>query len=272
MNDYTIYSEDEYYDKTQLLSIYSPTVCTCIWEEICKYRQQFRYDVHFRAKRAYITLNKTLYQKMIRIYELRLEKKLGIEKKIDFNDHLGAKDLLLKYIKDNKMIMTQEMFQFLTSNEFLLLKVFIIYNYINDLDFLYLFLCLNQRMEWFEIVERIELSMKSSIDNADLTKDFRDFLDSFYFLSSDNVIQLISTVFEPMDVEELLTQYPTCSKKQMLFYTKCAKKNHYYTIAQYMEMNNVSYETARKAMEHLVELKFYRKIKVGKKFVFTPVD
>lgn len=272
MDDYTIYSEDEYYDKTQLLSIYSPTVCTCIWDEICKYRQQFRYDIHFRAKRAYITLNKTLYQKMIRIYEMDLEKKPNAKKVFTFDEHLGAKDLTLKYIKDNKMIMTQEMFQFLMSNEFLLLKVFIIHNYIHDFDFLYLYLCLNQHPEWFDIIEKIEITIKNPIDNADLTKQFRDFLDSFYFLSSENVIQLISTVFESMDVDELLTQYPTCSKKQMLFYKKCAKKNHYYTIAQYMEMNNVSYETARKAMEHLVELKFYRKIKVGKKFVFTPVD
>lgn len=272
MNDYTIYSEEEYYDKTQLLSIYSPTVCSCIWEEICKYRQQYRYDIKFRAKHAYITLNKTLYQKMIRIYDLPLEKKTNIRYSAVYDEHLGAKDLLLKYIKDNKMMITQEMFQFLMSNEFLLLKVFIVYNYIGDLNFLYLFLCLNQRLEWFEIIERIAIQLKNSIANPDLTKEFRDFLDSFYFLSSDNVIQLISTVFEPMDIEELLTQYPTCSKKQMLFYTKCAKKNHYYTIAQYMEMNNVSYETARKAMEHLVKLKFYRKIKVGKKFVFTPVD
>lgn len=271
MNDYTIYSEEEYYDKTQLLSIYSPTVCTCIWEEICKYRQQYQYDIHFRAKRAYITLNKTLYQKMIRIYDLSLNKHANTKKVSIYDERLGAKDLLLKYIKDNNKIISQEMFQFLSSNEFLLLKVFIIYNYIYDLDFLYLFLCLNHRSEWFDIVERIEIQ-SNNINNADLTKDFRDFLDSFYFLSSDNVIQLISTVFEPMDIEELLTQYPTCSKKQMLFYTKCAKKNHYYTIAQYMDMNNVSYETARKAMEQLVELKFYRKIKVGKKFVFTPVD
>lgn len=270
MNEYTVYSEEEYYDKMQLLSIYSPTVCDCIWEEVCKYRQQFRYDIHFQAKRAYITLNKTLYQKMIRIYDLTFEKKNSMKSVPYLDEQLGVKDLLLKYIKNNKMVISQEMFQFLISSEFLLLKVFIIYTYIKDLDFLYLFLYLNHHYEWYAIIEKIDNDHK--IDNVDLTSEFRTFLDSFYFISTDNVIQLISTDFETKDIEELLALYPTCSEKQMRFYTKCSEKNHYYTIAHYMKSNGVSYETARKAMEHLVKLKFYRKIKVGKKFVFTPVD
>lgn len=271
MEDYRVYSEEEYYDRTQLLNIYSPTVCDCIWEEIVNYRKQFRYEIHFQSRTTYVTLNKTLFEKMLRIYELSLPKDLNDQKLHGYEDEqLGTKEILLKYMNHNQMSISQNMFHFLMGSDFLLLKIFVIYEYICDLDFLYLFLYLYNHIEWFPIIEKIEISKDINNNYPDLTRKFRDFLDSFYFLSTDNVIQLIGTTFEQMDIEELLALYPTCNKKQIYFYTKCAKKNHYYTISQYMEMNHVSYETARKAMEHLVKLNFYRKIKIGKKFVFTP--
>lgn len=273
MADYTIYSEEEYYDRMQLLSIYNATACDCIWEEIAKYRELFCYEFSFRSKRSYITLNRTLFHKMLKIYDLPLfNEETNKFIAYDQNIHCGIKDLILKYIHINQISMSQLFLRFLISDEILLLKLFVIHQFMDDPDFLYLFLHLHKRTGWYDSIMKIEKSSSLNKDGMDLTKGFRDFLDSFYFHSTENVIQLKSTVFAHMDIEELLALYPTCNEKQMNFYLQCASKNHYYTISQYQKMNHVSYETARKAMEHLVELGFYRKLKVGKKFVFTPID
>lgn len=274
MDDYTIYSEEEYYDRMQLLSIYSPTVCNCIWEEIIKYRKMFTYEIVFRNTRAYITLNKTLFHKMLRIYDLHLEDTTSKRTIISYleSESNGSEDLLIKYIHLNQLEISQTMFAFIRSNEFLLLRVYIIFEFIQDMDFLYLYLYLYKRPSWYPYISKIERSVSISNGQADLTKQFRNFLDSFYFHSTNNMIQLKGTAFKEMELDELIALYPTCNKKQLSFYLDHAQKNHYYTISQYMNNNQVSYETARKAMEHLVTLKFYKKIKVGKKYVFTPVD
>ena len=44
-----------------------------------------------------------------------------------------------------------------------------------------------------------------------------------------------------------------------------------YTIAQYKRMIGCVYETARTAMDHLVELGYYRKDSSNKKFIYTPI-
>ncbi|NCC55397.1 MAG: hypothetical protein EOM11_07955 [Erysipelotrichia bacterium] len=255
----------------QLLNIYRPTACDLIWQDILAYRKLFRYDLHFDEHQHYLTMNKTLFHKMLRIYDLSLQE----DKPVNFcggDANLASKDLLLKYIHLNHLSISQTLFKFLMSEELLLIKVFVLYMLIDDLDFIALYLQVNKKYHWYKIIEKIDKKDLFICETKDLSKYFRDFLDTFYFHSLYNVVQLKSTVFEQMDMEELLSLYPTCNVKQMTFYLQCSQKNHFYTIAQYMKMHQVSYETARKAMEQLVELKFYHKIKIGKKYVFTPVD
>ena len=60
-------------------------------------------------------------------------------------------------------------------------------------------------------------------------------------------------------------------KGEARFYARHCTLGRYYSIEQYKKLNRCVYETARTSMEHLVELGYYKKAKVGKKFVYTPI-
>lgn len=70
------------------------------------------------------------------------------------------------------------------------------------------------------------------------------------------------------DVTELKEKYPFLTMNQLLFYHEHQTPAHYYTIQQYMEACSVCYETGRMQLEQLVKLGWYRKRKIGKKFVY----
>ena len=76
------------------------------------------------------------------------------------------------------------------------------------------------------------------------------------------------------DTQESQVEYsiPELSKSDIRFIRKYNQLNHHYSIKEYINENNNSYETGRKAMEKLAELKLYSKKKLGKKFVYSPTN
>ena len=60
-------------------------------------------------------------------------------------------------------------------------------------------------------------------------------------------------------------------KGQAHFYARHCTLGMYYTIEQYRKANKCVYETARTAMDKLVEFGYYAKSEYGKKYVYTPV-
>ena len=60
-------------------------------------------------------------------------------------------------------------------------------------------------------------------------------------------------------------------KGQAAFYARHCTLGMYYTIDQYKKANKCVYETARTAMDKLVEYGYYEKGEFGKKYVYTPV-
>ncbi len=61
-------------------------------------------------------------------------------------------------------------------------------------------------------------------------------------------------------------------KDQAYFYARHCTLGMFYTLEQYKKATKCVYETARTSMEKLVEYGYYKKMKAGKKFVYTPVD
>lgn len=70
------------------------------------------------------------------------------------------------------------------------------------------------------------------------------------------------------DADELHTLYPFLSMKQIEFYCTHQKAFHYYTVADYADWHHCSNETARTSLNELAELGWYKKQKVGKKYVY----
>ena len=71
--------------------------------------------------------------------------------------------------------------------------------------------------------------------------------------------------------EHLLELDTRLSKKQAYFYARHCTLGKYYSIEQYKKACKCVYETARKGMEELTIFGYYKKIKVRKKFLYTPV-
>ena len=65
--------------------------------------------------------------------------------------------------------------------------------------------------------------------------------------------------------------YPQLKKKQAHFYAGHCQIGLNYTIEQFKECENTVYETARTSMEDLANRGFYKKMLIGKKFVYTPI-
>lgn len=72
--------------------------------------------------------------------------------------------------------------------------------------------------------------------------------------------------------EHLLEMDVMLKKGEAYFYARHCTLGMYYTIDQYKKSVKCVYETARTSMEHLVQLGYYSKKQVGKKFVYTPVE
>ena len=75
--------------------------------------------------------------------------------------------------------------------------------------------------------------------------------------------------FLHMTKEQLLHRYPQVSNRQIEFFVSHRNIHDYYTISEYMKFNDVCYETARQAMEQLVEQQWYHRRKIGKRFFYS---
>ena len=71
--------------------------------------------------------------------------------------------------------------------------------------------------------------------------------------------------------QHLLELDPSLKRHEAKFYARHCTLGKSYTIAQYKRMIGCVYETARTAMDHLVELGYYRKDSSNKKFIYTPI-
>lgn len=69
----------------------------------------------------------------------------------------------------------------------------------------------------------------------------------------------------------LMSMNPLITHGQAYFYARHCTLGMYYTVEQYKKENGCAYETARKSMNDLVTLGYYKKEMMGKKFVYVPV-
>lgn len=72
--------------------------------------------------------------------------------------------------------------------------------------------------------------------------------------------------------DHLLELDPTMRRGEAAFYARHCTLGKKYTIAQCKKYLSCAYETARKTMERLVELGYYRKEMVKNKFVYAPIQ
>lgn len=72
-------------------------------------------------------------------------------------------------------------------------------------------------------------------------------------------------------VEYLLETNPNLNKNQASFLASHCTLGRYYTIQQFKKFTRCAYETARTSMDKLASEKYYSKLQVKNKFVYTPL-
>lgn len=85
------------------------------------------------------------------------------------------------------------------------------------------------------------------------------------------LVENIDKFIKVEDETELRHDYPELTKSQIMFVNKYQDPSKGYVLKDYQELTGTSYETARKSLDKLAELKFYKKEKFGRKFVFKAI-
>lgn len=109
-----------------------------------------------------------------------------------------------------------------------------------------------------------ELSSSLKEEKSDVTTNSVVFaLPDFPTMQNESEIEILA--------KKLMSVYPQLKKKQAHFYAGHCQVGLNYTIEQFKKEEKSVYETARTSMEDLANRGFYRKLQIGKKFVYTPI-
>ena len=292
------YSEQVYYNKADLEKEMDFYLVDPLWQEIIQYRSLFRHDFPIKDKKTYLIRNPYVNDQMALTQDLMFEWLLAHkddpDKEYDLfwlkeEEQLRFLRLLVKMRYDH-FVNAQSLFQEITDSfelhteissttlkyltdaqKPLLLKLFLL---CTDTDkrtaFLLLFptLYLHHCLKAADIIDMEQLTDKInlSVNDLDVTSAFLSHLVILRGRVSGVGVWWdgVGTLWR----WEWRGRYPMLQKESIAFYVRHRKLHHYYTLQDYMQEAGVCYETARYSMEKLVELKWYQKQKVGKKFVY----
>lgn len=270
MNEkYKMLSEEDYVTKIQLKNIYQNTAAEMIYEEILAYRSLYKYPLHFCERHYYVTMNPTLIKKMVQIYEG--DPLISKQENLFLKEGMTLSLWIDQYTQMNNIEIKDELIEFLVKEEPYILKIFVLHFIDAQEDFLFHFLQFYQKEHWYSVLNSMQKIVIENKETLDLTYEFRHFLNIMYLHLTTKMLPLTGRSFsEEFSRDELLELFPQLNEKAISFYTSHSLSQHYYTILDYQEYCHVSYESARQAMQRFLYLKFYQRIKVGKKYVYTP--
>lgn len=297
------YSEQVYYNKSDLEKEMDFYLVDPLWREIVQYRSLFRHDFPIKDKKTYLIRNPHVNDQMAATQDLLFEWLLAHKDEADKEydlfwlkeeeqlrflrllvkmryDHSIDAQSLFQEVMDSFQLHTEissTTYQYLTNAQNpLLLKLFLLCMDTNKRNAflllfptLYLHHCLKAAdiIDMEQIIDRID----NHSNDLDVTSAFLSLLVILRLKFSDEMISLNrSEQISPLHQDEvdLCERYPMLQKESVAFYVRHRKLHHYYTLQDYMQEAAVCYETARYSMEKLVELKWYQKQKIGKKFVY----
>lgn len=166
-------------------------------------------------------------------------------------------------------------------NQSFLLKLGVLFHYFEQkkallCTYFYLLLVQHGLSEILHFVDFTSLFTITSgdIHAQDATYLLHRILDNFHFQIKEAMFQvqarwIESKQFEAVNKEVLVYKYPQLRLYQIEFFLNHDQIGFSYTIKQFMEYCQVSYETARYSLDELVDMGWYVKIKAGKKFIYS---
>ncbi len=91
------------------------------------------------------------------------------------------------------------------------------------------------------------------------------------FIKDEERYNSLTTKDKNQNYKAILSSHPELSVKQAKFYVNHSDVKINYTLKDFQEYFSSSYETSRYSLDKLVELGFYKKKKIGKKFYYNAI-
>ena len=266
------YTDLYYVDQAELYEQLPVSGIDAIWEEICHYRRMFQVTYQFNAYRFTYSLTPAIYQSMIdterslRCYQLAF-KAMNMNSAL-FDDKQYI--YLLSELIDSRFCDTISLNQLATTHP--LLFCVLIHGLKLKEENNLVELCLN-RWGLNAIQEEIKeiLNHLPNRNELDQTIILITFLKRLKGVINEVMLQAKlqrSNALLNECYESLIYTYPMLAPHSIDFFVKHREWGYYYRVNDYIKAENCSYETARSALNELVSLGWYKKIKVGKKFVY----
>lgn len=123
-----------------------------------------------------------------------------------------------------------------------------------------------------EIVKGHDVKGISLSERDELIKQFKDNMNDLTIVTEYLTKNIDKLLVEENESKAIEHTYPGLSKYDVNFINNFNNQSMSYSISDYQKLNDCSYETSRKSLEKLEELKLYEKVKVGKKFVYKPTN
>lgn len=247
------YTDEVYATKKEIERCFNTIGIETIWSEINRYRNNYRKECFIQNYTVVLTPP----------IELKLEYVMTLLHPTPCTLSIHAyQNQLLDYSIE---------FQKFTTHPFLL-QLFLIKLIVNEnIRNHILSLCLHSYgyLDYEMIMKSYEI-ITSDIENNDITRAFLDWLMLFRIYLEENMVNLNKKV-RKID-KDLKLLYPSLNQDQCDFLMIHQLPHHYYDVKDYVEAIHCSYETARTHLQGLVDERFYRKIKIGKRYVYLLED
>lgn len=297
------YSEQAYYSKADVEKELDHYLVEPMWHEICQYRSLFQKEFPIHEKKTYIVYNRYVVDAIARTQECMIrymrnhwneplhdldyfwlrEEEVWIFQsfitQMETNQTYIHKHMFLHILEQmdlQKQVSMLSRKKLMDEQENLLHQLFLLSMEQDKrcaFILMYPILRCHEALSLGQILkmeEFCDLYDKKSRE-LDVTGSFLSFLAHIRLKLSNDMVLLNADAEKnvlQMQYQELIERYPMLQKEQIRFFIEHRTHHHYYTLQDYMKFHGVCYETARYSMEKLVELHWYQKQKMGKKFVY----
>lgn len=283
------YTEEKYCTKQEISKHLSVSMIDPVWQEVLKYREPFMHTYKVVEPLSFC-LCQSLILRCLKVHQnyrlVKKERKLEIEvlrhlfEKVPNEDalwmvyHWYQLDCDLAQMIHEAFILLQGKYEMqwksLLMDEDILIecKWILLFSQCEDRVLAYcLFIGLCFHYDVLEIAMMLQDQVFFLRSKEEGTYALQYYLNTIEQKIAQELIQTHKTT--EIELNTLKYIYPQLRDYQIDFYAAHHTKGYFYTLEQFMKYCHVCYETARSAMEQMVTLQFYQKLKQGKKFVYT---
>lgn len=244
------YTDEIYATKKEIERCFNTIGIETIWYEITRYRNTYRHACYIQNYT--VVLTPSILKKMEKVIQ-KMHVSHALMSVDDYHKKLLTYSIEFRYFVYHPFLLQLFLIKLIvneTLRKNILRLCLYAYGYQEDESFI---------LRSFEIVT-------SDIENCDITRAFLDWMMLLSIHLEENMVNFKQKA-RKID-KDLKLLYPKLNQDQCNFLLIHNQPNHYYDVKDYMETIHCSYETARTHLQGLVDERFYRKIKIGKRFVY----